>query len=196
MSASGPQVLLAHGLLRARGARASVAMNDSVVEVASAGQIAERIDALAGEITRAYEGREFTVLCVQDDSFMFLADLLRSFRQPVRTAFLRYDHHHLAGVQDISFTTQTDLTNRDVLLVEAVLETGVTQEYLMKQLDGRGARSVRLCVLVDKPRGRRVELKPDWSVVETEADYVFGYGLGFQDRLRELPYLATFAPKA
>jgi len=168
-------------------------MSDSIVEVASQSQIAGRIDALASEITRAYEGREFTVLGVQEDSFMFLSDLLRAFRQPVRTAFLRYDHQHLAGVQDISFTTQTDLTNRDVLLVEAVLETGVTQEYLMKQLVGRGARSVRLCVLVDKPKGRRVELRPDWSVVETEADYVFGYGLGFQDRWRELPYLATFA---
>ncbi len=168
-------------------------MSDAIVEVAGASRIAERIDALADEITRAYEGREFTVLCVQEDSFMFLSDLLRSFRQPVRTSFLRYDHHRLAGIEDISFTTQTDLTDRDVLLVGAVLETGVTQEYLMKQLDGRGVRSVRLCVLVDKPRGRRVELQPDWSVVETDADYVFGYGLGFQDRFRELPYLATFA---
>jgi hypoxanthine phosphoribosyltransferase len=168
-------------------------MSDSIVEVASAASIADRIKSLAAEIASAYEGRELTIFGVQEDSFMFLADLLRALPQPVRTSFLKYDHHTLAGVQDISFATQTDLVGRDVLLVEGVLDTGVTQEYLMRQLDARGARSVRLCVLVDKPDRRRVELQPDWRAVETHADYVFGYGLGFQDRWRELPFLATFA---
>lgn len=168
-------------------------MSDSIVEVASAGQIAERIKSLAAEIAASYEGRDFTVFGVQEDSFMFLADLLRALTQPVRVSFLKYEHQTLAGVQDISFSTQTDLVGRDVLLVEGVLDTGVTQEYLMRQMDARGARSVKLCVLVDKPDRRRVQLQPDWRAVETHADYVFGYGLGFQDRWRELPYLATFA---
>lgn len=168
-------------------------MSDSILEVASAGEIAERIKSLAAEIADTYGEQEFTVFGVQEDSFMFLADLLRALNRPLRTSFLKYEHQNLAGVQDISFATQTDLVGRDVLLVEGVLNTGVTQEYLMRQMDARGARSVRLCVLVDKPDGRRVELRPDWSAIETHADYVFGYGLGFQDRWRELPYLATFA---
>jgi hypoxanthine phosphoribosyltransferase len=168
-------------------------MSDSIKEVASAAEISERIKLLAAEIAGAYEERELTIFGVQEDSFMFLADLLRALPIRVRTSFLKYDHQTLAGVQDISFATQTDLIGRDVLLVEGVLDTGVTQEYLMRQLDARGARSVRLCVLVDKPDRRRVELQPDWRAVETHADYVFGYGLGFQDRWRELPYLATFS---
>lgn len=168
-------------------------MNDAIQEVASAAEVSDRIRALAAEIAAAYEGRELTVFGVQEDSFMFLSDLLRALPVPVRTSFLKYDHHTLAGVQDISFATQTDLIGRDVLLVEGVLDTGITQDYLMRQLDARGARSVKLCVLVDKPDRRRVELQPDWRAVETHADYVFGYGLGFQDRWRELPYLATFA---
>ena len=168
-------------------------MSDSIVEVASAVEIADRIKSLAAEIAGAYEGREFTIFGVQEDSFMFLADLLRALSQPVRTSFLKYEHQAHAGLQDISFGTQTDLVGRDVLLVEGVLDTGVTQEYLIKQLDARGARSVRLCVLVDKPDRRRVELQPDWRAIETHADYVFGYGLGFQDRWRELPFIATFA---
>jgi hypoxanthine phosphoribosyltransferase len=167
-------------------------MSDSIVEVASAALISDRIQSLAAEIAGAYEGREFTVFGVQEDSFMFLADLLRALPVPVRTSFLKYDHHALAGVQDISFGTQTDLVGRDLVLVEGVLDTGVTQEYLIRQLDGRGARSVRLCVLVDKPDRRRVDLHADWHAIETHVDYVFGYGLGFQDRWRELPYLATF----
>lgn len=170
-------------------------MADEIVEVYSAATIAERVKELAGEISRAYEGHDFTVLGALDDSFVFLADLLRSINSPLRTAFLRYDHHAVGGVQDISFSTQVDLSRRDVLLVEGVLDTGVTQEYLIKQLGALGATSVRLCVLVDKPDRRRVELQPDWRAFETHENYVFGYGLGFQDRWRGLPYLATFAPK-
>ena len=170
-------------------------MADEIVEVYSAVEIADRIKELAAEIGQAYEGRDFTVLGVLDDSFMFLADLLRAINVPSRTAFLRYDHQSLGGLQDITFSTQVDLSRRDLLLVEGVLDTGITQEYLIKQLGAHGASSVRLCVLIDKPDGRRVELQPDWRAFETHESYVFGYGLGFQDRWRGLPYLATFAVK-
>lgn len=170
-------------------------MADEIVEVHSAQAIADRIKELAREIELAYEGRDFTVLGVLDDSFVFLADLLRALNVSFRTAFLRYDHQSLGGVQDITFSTQIDLSRRDVLLVEGVLDTGVTQEYLIKQLGSHGAASVKLCVLIDKPDGRRVELEPDWRAFETHESYVFGYGLGFQDRWRELPFLATLAGK-
>ena len=168
-------------------------MTDEIVEVYGTLEIAERIKELAREIGSAYEGRDFTVLGVLDDSFVFLADLLRAIDVPCHTAFLRYDHHSVGGVQDISFSTVVDLARRDVLLVEAVLDTGVPQEYLMKQLGSRGAASVRLCVLIDKPDGRRVQLEPDWRAFETHENFVFGYGLGFQDRWRGLPYIGTFA---
>jgi hypoxanthine phosphoribosyltransferase len=163
-----------------------------IKEVYSAALIAERVQLLGGEIAQAAEGRELTVLGVLDDSFVFLADLLRALRIPARTAFIRYDHQSLGGVQDISFSTRMDLTGRDVVLVEGVLETGITQEYLIKQLGAHGARSVRLCVLVDKPDRRRLDLQPQWRAFETHEDYVFGYGLGFQERYRELPFLGTF----
>src|SRR4051812_22782938 len=170
-------------------------MADEIVEVYGAAEIAGRIKELALEISQAYERRDFTVLGILDDSFIFLADLLRAINTPTRTAFLRYDHQSIGGIQDISFSTQVDLSRRDVLLVEGVLDTGVTQEYLIKQLGARGAASVRLCVLVDKPDRRRVQLEPDWRAFETHEAYVFGYGLGFQDRWRWLPFLATFAQK-
>jgi hypoxanthine phosphoribosyltransferase len=170
-------------------------MTDDIVEVYGATQIADRVRELALEIGQAYEGRDFTVLGVLDDSFIFLADLLRAINVPFRTAFLRYDHQSLGGIQDITFSTQVDLSRRDLLLVEGVLDTGVPQEYLIKQLGAHGVLSVRLCVLIDKPDGRRVELQPDWRAFETHESYVFGYGLGFQDRWRGLPYLATFANK-
>ncbi|HYY56506.1 MAG TPA: phosphoribosyltransferase family protein [Pyrinomonadaceae bacterium] len=164
-----------------------------IKEVYSAAQINERVQSIAREIAQTCEGRELAVLGVLDDSFVFLADLLRALKTPARTAFLRYDHQSLGGVQDISFSTRMDLAGRDVVLVEGVLDTGVTQEYLMKHLGAHGAKSVRLCVLVDKPDRRRVDLQADWRAFETHESYVFGYGLGFQERFRELPFLATFA---
>jgi len=166
-----------------------------IKEVYSAAHIADRVQNLAAEIAHAYEGRDLTILSAPEESFVFLADLLRGLHAPVRTAFLRSKHNSLAGVQDISFTTDTDLTRCDVLLIESVLETGVPQEYLIKQLLARGAASVRLCVLLDKPDSRRVELKPDWRAFETGEEFLFGYGLGFHGRFCELPFLATFAEK-
>lgn len=167
-------------------------MNERIVEIQSAAEIRNRVLTLAEQITTSFRERELTILGVLEDGFVFLADLLRALQLPlVRTTFVRYEHRDLGGLQDLSFATQTDLTGRDVIIVSGVLDTGVPQEYLMKQLEGRGARSVQLCVLVDKPDRRRSSIKADWSAFETHADYVFGYGLGFQERWRELPYLAT-----
>lgn len=171
-------------------------MSNELVEVYGAARIAERVKEIAGDLGSAYEGRDLTILAAPEDSFIFLADLLRSLATPSRMAFLRYNHQSLGGIQDISFSTQVDVARRDVLLIEGVLDTGVPQEYLIKQLGAHGAASVKLCVLVDKPDRRRVSLEPDWRAFETHEDYVFGYGLGFQDRWRGLPYLATFARKA
>ena len=165
-------------------------MNERPVEIHGAAEIATRVKALAAEIDGTRTEDELTFLALLEDSFVFLADLLRSVKSPLRTASMRYDHRQLAGVQDLSFTTPIDLAGRDVVLVEGVLDTGVTQEYLIKQLESRGASRVRLCVLIDKPDGRRADVQPSWSAFEEHSNYVVGYGLGFQERWRELPYLA------
>ena len=169
--------------------------NGKIVELYSAAEISEQVRRLAADISGQSGGRDLTALGIPEDGFVFLADLLRAVSVPVRTAFLRYDHRSLGGVQDLSFSTQMDVTGRDVLLVEGVLDTGITQEYVIQQLEAHGAASVRLCVLLDKPGRRRVSLEPDWRAFETPEEYVFGYGLGFQERFRELPFLATFAPR-
>lgn len=167
-------------------------MNEQTEEVYGAAEIAERIRALGAEISEAYRGQELTVLGVLEDSFVFLADLLRAIDTPLRTSFLRYHHRAHGGGQDLNFSTDIDLKGRDVLLVEGVLDTGVPQEYLMKQLEAQGARRVRLCVLMDKPDGRRTDLRPDWRAFETHEPFVVGYGLGFQERWRGLRHIAAF----
>ncbi len=168
-------------------------MNEHPVEIHSPAEIAGRVRALAAEISEAHGQSELTVLGVPEDSFVFLADLLRALNLPLRTAFLRYDQRNLGALQDLSFATTFDVRGRDLLLVEGVLDTGVPQEYIIRQLEARGATRVRLCVLIDKPDGRRTDLRPDWRAFETREDYVVGYGLGFQERWRELPYLAKLS---
>jgi hypoxanthine phosphoribosyltransferase len=168
-------------------------MSEQLVEIHGAEEIASRVRAIAAEISEASRQRELTVLGVLEDGFVFLSDLLRAVNAPLRTAFLRYEHRTLGGVQDLSFTTPLDLRGRDVVLVEGVLGTGVTQEYIVKQLESRGAARVRLCVLVDKTEERRTTVEPDWRAFEAHEPYVVGYGLSFQERWRELPYLAKFS---
>ncbi|HYO63932.1 MAG TPA: phosphoribosyltransferase family protein [Pyrinomonadaceae bacterium] len=168
-------------------------MNGRIVQVHGAEEIAARVGALASEISAEFGDRELTVLGVQEDGFVFLADLLRALRVPgLHTSFVRYEHRSRGGLEDLSFETPVDVTGREVLVVAGVLDTGVTHEYLSKQLEGRGASSVRLCVLLDKPDRRRTEVRPDWHAFAASEEYVFGYGLGLQGRWRELPYLATF----
>ena len=165
-------------------------MDTRVTEIFSAEEIETRVTALAVSIGQAYGDSELTVLATPEDSFVFLADLLRQLQVPLRTGFLRYDQRSHGGGQDLQFGTQTDVSGRAVLLVEGVLGTGVPQEYVMRQLVERGARELKLCVLVDKPDQRRVELTPDWRAFETAEEYVVGYGLGLNERWRNLPFLA------
>jgi hypoxanthine phosphoribosyltransferase len=168
--------------------------NKKIVELHNPAEIAERVKTLAAEISQAFVKRELTVLCALDDCFVFLADLMRHLDLPLRTTYLRASTRSVGGVMDMSYSAELDIKRRDILLVEGVLDTGITQEYLLRHLAAHGATSVQICALVDKPDRRRVQLEPNWKAfVETENDYVFGYGLGFQERWRQLPYLATFA---
>lgn len=169
-------------------------MNKEIVELYSAVEIAARVEQLAAEIKEKHERDNLIVLGVLEDSFVFLADLLRRLDLPVHTNFLRFDHRSFGGLQDLSFSTQADIRNQSVLLVEGVIETGVPQSYILEQLKERGATNVEICVLVDKPDRRRASIQPDWRAFETHENYVFGYGLGFHERFRELPFLATFTP--
>ena len=171
-------------------------MSDQYRQIYGPAEIAGRVEALAVEISEAPRLGELSVLGVLEDGFVFLADLLRAIRTPVRTSFLRYRHRDLGGQTDLSFSTEADLSGRDVVLVEGVLATGVPQEYLVKQLEAQGAARVRLCVLLDKPNKRRTAVEPAWRAFSTNEQYVVGYGLGFQERWRELPFLAALRQPA
>ncbi len=148
----------------------------------SAARIAARVAALGKEITRAYKGRRLDVVVTLDRGFIFAADLIRQVDAPVVCHFVR---EQVRDVQqgghprrEVFFGAPPDLKGRDVLLVDAVIESGVTQEFLLRRLGESQPRSLRLAVLLYKEPLRRVDLEPDYFGFRTASkDMWVGYGL-------------------
>ena|SRR5579871_274867 len=148
----------------------------------SAARIAARIGALGREISKAYGGRRLDLVVTLDRSFVFAADLLRQIDGPVVCHFVReavrdVDHSGRAH-REVFFGEQPNLQGRDVLLLDAVLDSGVTQEFLLRRIGEGKPRSLRLAVLLDKPDRRRVDLEPDYFGFRTASKEMWvGYGL-------------------
>lgn len=157
----------------------------------SAARIAKRITELGREITRNARGRRLDIVVTMDRSFMFAADLVRSIEPPVVMHFVREEVRdvELGGRtrREVFFANRpakvgvvdpAELKGRDVLLVDAVLDSGVTQDFLLRRLGESKPRSLRLAVLLDKTSRRRVALEPDYFGFRTASNLVWsGYGL-------------------
>jgi hypoxanthine phosphoribosyltransferase len=150
--------------------------------VYSSGRIASRVAALGKEISREYKGRRLDMVVTLDRGFVFAADLMRQIDAPVVCHFVREDvrdvDHGGHSRREVFFGSRPELRGRDVLVVDAVLESGVTQEFLLRRLGETGPRSIRLAVLLDKTANRRVALEPDYFGFRNASNQVWvGYGL-------------------
>ena len=148
----------------------------------SAARIGARVAALGKEITRAYKGRRVDVVVTLDRGFVFAADLIREINTAVVCHFVREDVRDVNDGgnerREVYFGARPELKGRDVLLLDAVLESGVTQEFLLRRLGESQPRSLRLAVLLDKTARRRVGLEPDYFGFRTASNDVWvGYGL-------------------
>ena len=164
------------------GDRAAVKSSEPGRTTISAERIRARVGALGREISRAYEGRRLDVVVTLDRGFVFAADLIREMNTPVVCHFVREDVRDVEdggnSRREVYFGSRPELKGRDVLLLDAVLESGVTQEFLLRRLGETGPRSLRLAVLLDKPSRRRVGLEPDYFGFRTASNHVWvGYGL-------------------
>jgi hypoxanthine phosphoribosyltransferase len=149
----------------------------------SEARIAARVAAMGKDISRAYRGRQLDVVVTMDRSFVFAADLLRNLNASVVCHFVRELVSDVKqgphARREVFFTSsRPELKGRDVLLVDAVLESGVTQEFLLRRLAESQPRSLRLAVLLDKPVHRHVALEPDYFGFQTASNQMWvGYGL-------------------
>lgn len=170
----------------------------------SAARIAARVAALGREVSREYKGRRLDVIVTLDRGFVFAADLLRQIDAPVVCHFVREEVRDVEQGghkrREVYFGAGPELKGRDVLVVDAVLESGVTQDFLLRRLGESKPRSIRLAVLLDKPSKRRVALEPDYFGFRTASnDMWVGYGLaaanGTGRNLRQLSAGANGAPR-
>jgi hypoxanthine phosphoribosyltransferase len=160
--------------------------------------IARRVAELGAEITRAFEGRELRVLGL-NGSLVFMVDLVRHISLDLTFHIVRVSVHReqKAGIvrTEISYATDFPLEGQDVLLVEDVVDTGITLSYLLGHVHELGPKSLRVCALVDKPGARKIDVHPDWAAFplpEPPAErFLVGYGLGWQGHYRALPYVGT-----
>lgn len=169
----------------------------------SAAALSARIAQLGRAISRDYAGRLLDVVIILENAFLFGADLVRKITCPVNCHFVRSETRDVVvggfDRKEIYYTPEPQLAGRDVLLVDAVLHSGVTLDFLAKRLVHTSRpRSVRVAVLFDRPADRRVDLKPDYFGFEVASKYLVGYGLPASDGLyRNLPYVASLgAPPA
>jgi hypoxanthine phosphoribosyltransferase len=165
-------------------------------QIISAEQIHKRVKEMARQISDDYGGKTIHVLGVLENSFLFMADLVRALQGPVICTFIKPQYIQKQGssgppVLEIFFSHQLDMRDQHVLLVEGLVHSGVTAEFLMSDLRARGAATVKLAVLLDRQWARRVQLQPDYFGFLVDQGFVIGYGLGSTAQLyRNLPYLA------
>jgi hypoxanthine phosphoribosyltransferase len=148
----------------------------------SPARIATRVAELGRQISRACDGRRLDVVITLDRGFVFAADLIRHIDAPTVCHFIREDvrdvEHEGHARREVAFGRGPDVKGRDVLLVDAVLESGVTQEFLLRRIGESQPRSLRMAVLLDKPEQRRVGLEPDYFGFRTASNGLWvGYGL-------------------
>jgi hypoxanthine phosphoribosyltransferase len=159
-------------------------------------QLAKRVNELGRAISKDYLGRTLDVVVVLESSFLFAADLIREISPPVVCHFVRSEMRDVRTqgheMREIFFSAPPSLRGRDVLVVDAVLNTGVTQDFLLKRLEESLPRSLRLAVLFDKPKARKVGLQPEYCGFAAASKEWVGYGLGGRDGVgRNLPFVSA-----
>jgi hypoxanthine phosphoribosyltransferase len=160
--------------------------------ILSADQIRKRVQEIARQISRDYHGRTLHVVAVMENGFIFMADLVRELDIPVVCQFVKgeFNDDH-PSTTEIFYSPEVEVAGKDVLLVEALIQSGLTSEFLLRNLVSRGASSVKLAVLLDKQAARRVSLQPDYFGFLLDDSFVVGYGLGDMHSGRNLPYIAA-----
>lgn len=155
----------------------------------------QRILELGRDISDHYRGRMPLLVSILKGGVVFLTDLMRAVSIPHHIDFLQLSSYdggrESSGAVRLLSDLGTSITNRDVLLVEDIVDTGLTLSYLMKQLEIRQPRSLRVCALLSKTAARKVQVQIDYLGFEIPNQFVVGYGLDYQEKYRNLPYIGV-----
>ena len=158
-------------------------------------ELQRRVRELAAEISRDYEGRDLVLIGVLKGAVFFLSDLMRQLEVPCEVDFMAVASYGSAtkssGVVRILKDLDAVIEGRDVLIVEDIVDSGLTLQYLLRNLGARNPRSLEVCALLTKPQRRKVELPTRYVGFEIPNRFVIGYGLDHGERYRNLPFVAA-----
>ena len=161
--------------------------------------IQERVQSLGAQISRDYEGKKLLVLGVLKGSFVFMADLIRAITVPCEVEFMAVSSYRSgvksSGVVKIIKDIDINPLDYNILIVEDILDSGLTLSYLRDLLMQRDASDIKIAALLDKPARRVADISPDYTCFEVPDEFVVGYGLDFAERYRNLPYVGVLKPE-
>jgi len=162
-------------------------------------EIERRVADLAERISADYEGKQVLLICVLKGAVIFASDLMRCLKMPVEIDFIAVSSYGsdtaTSGVVRILKDLDRSIKGKDVLIVEDIVDTGLTLNYLRQNLLSRKPRSLKVVTLLDKPARRRVEFTPDYCGFEIPDYFVVGYGLDFNEDYRQLPGIYILNPE-
>jgi len=156
----------------------------------------ERVTELARTISADYRGRDLVLVCVLKGGVTFLTDLMREINVPHEVEFMAISSYgagrrESSGAVRLIMDLKNDIAGRDVLLVEDIVDSGQTMDYLLRLFQARQPASLRVCTLLSKPSRRTVDVPLDYVGFDIPDEFVLGYGLDFDEKYRNLPYVAV-----
>jgi hypoxanthine phosphoribosyltransferase len=158
-------------------------------------EIQDKVKELGKQITRDYAGRNLLVICVLKGAFIFMADLVKAIDIPLELDFMAVSSYGVStkssGVVKIIKDLDIPVEGRDVMIVEDIIDSGLTLSYLIDVLERRNALSIAVVTLFDKPARRTVDLEPDYKGYTLPDAFVVGYGLDYAEKYRNLPYIGV-----
>ena len=178
--------MTSHGTGSAGGSKIEVLISEA--------DLRSRVAALGAQISRDYAGRSLVVVGVLKGSFVFMADLVRAIDLPISVEFIgisSYEGTTTTGVVKITSDLTRSIEGKDVLLVEDIVDTGLTMRYLLDNLATRAPASLEVCALLEKPARARVTIPIRYRGFVIGDEFVVGYGLDWDGRMRNLPYVGV-----
>lgn len=170
-------------------------MAEHVRVLLSEQEVDRRIQEIGEQISRDYAGRQVHLICVLKGGSFFMCELAKRISVPVSLDFMSVSSYggdtKSSGVVKIVKDLDDSLRDKDVIVVEDIVDSGRTLSYLLEMLGGRGPRSLRLCTLLDKPERRVVDVKVDYTGFNIPDEFVVGYGLDYDQRYRNLPFIGV-----
>ena len=162
-------------------------------------EINAAVEKLGKQITRDYQGRNLVMVCILKGAVHFFSDLMREIDLPLNIDFMAVSSYgastKTSGVVNLVKDLSVDITGMDVLIVEDIVDSGMTLNYLKHYLASRGAASIKICTLLDKPERRRVDLQADYFCFTIPDEFVVGYGLDYAEKYRNLPDIGVLDPR-